>query len=359
MNILLQEWRQLVAWIKWDELMALESVARPYLIAGLTLVGSFVLFEVFVKIVLARLRVFSRKTNTTWDDVLVSMLETIRAPFVFLLASSFALHSVAPSDRWHQVATALLVFALTTQTVKAFDILIRNWLARMDGDEGSKGAFSFVGSIGKFVLWMIGILVILENFGVNITSIVAGLGIGGVAIALAAQNVLGDFFGALSIYFDKPFVVGDFVAVGTRKGTVTRIGIKTTRIRSQEGEELVITNKEITSIQIQNYGKMTERRIEFTLGVAYETTNDQLRRIPGIVRGIIEAQMLTRVDRIHWRKFTDSSLQFEVVYFIDSSEMMVFADIQQEINLRIKESFESEGIRFAYPTETVHLYRES
>lgn len=215
-------------------------------------------------------------------------------------------------------------------------------------------AFRFAAVFG---VWCIAVLVALDNLGVNVSTLITGLGIGGVAIALALQNILGDLFASLSIVLDKPFVVGDFIRAGDDLGSVEQIGLKTTRVRSLSGELLVFSNSDLLQSRIRNYKRMEERRVLFRIGVVYQTTPSQLRRIPPMVREIIERQTSTRFDRAHFAAFGDSSYDFEFVYYVGSPEYNVYMDTQQAINLAIVDAFAAETIEFAYPTRTLYLER--
>ncbi|WP_373532388.1 mechanosensitive ion channel family protein [Vampirovibrio sp.] len=222
--------------------------------------------------------------------------------------------------------------------------------------------FSTVATPVKFVilflLWSLILLAALDNLGVNITALIAGLGIGGVAVALAVQSTLGDLLGALTIAFDKPFIVGDFIVTGTSMGTIEKIGLKTTRVRSLGGEELIFPNQDLLSSRIQNFKRMKERRIVFGFGVLYQTSASQLRRIPEIVKDIILGLDNCRFDRAHFYKFGDSSYDFEVVYYVLSPEYNDYMDCQQIINLALVERLEAESVSFAYPTRTVYFQSE-
>ena len=197
---------------------------------------------------------------------------------------------------------------------------------------------------------------ILDNLGFNITALVASLGIGGIAVALAVQNILGDIFASLSIALDKPFVIGDFIIVEDVLGTVEYIGLKTTRLRSLSGEQIVFSNVDLLKSRIRNYKRMFERRVVFTIGVVYQTAHATLERIPALVRSIVEQQPKTRFDRAHFKEYGDSALVFEVVYFVLDSDYNIYMDIQQAINLAIFRRFQVKGIEFAYPTRTLHVY---
>jgi len=177
----------------------------------------------------------------------------------------------------------------------------------------------------------------------------------GIAVALAVQNILGDLFASLTIVLDKPFIVGDFIIVGDSMGTVERVGLKTTRIRSLSGEQLIMPNSDLLQSRIRNYKRMQERRVPFSIRVVYETTGDKLKRIPGILKEVIESQEMTRFDRAHFKDYGNFSLNFEIVYWVLSPEKSRSMDIQQAINLSILERFQKEGIEFAYPTQTIRL----
>ncbi|MDZ7648234.1 MAG: mechanosensitive ion channel family protein [Cytophagales bacterium] len=205
------------------------------------------------------------------------------------------------------------------------------------------------------VLWSIGLLFIFNNFGYDVTAIVAGLGIGGIAIALAAQNILGDLFNYFVIFFDRPFEVGDFITVDDKKGTVEYIGLKTTRVKSITGEQLIFSNSDLTNSRIHNFKRMDRRRIVFAFGVIYQTPPPVLEKIPSLVKNIVEAQSEVTFDRAHFQKFAASSLDYEVVYFVEHSDYNQYMDIQQTINMQIFKTFAAEGIEFAYPTQTVYL----
>jgi small-conductance mechanosensitive channel len=209
--------------------------------------------------------------------------------------------------------------------------------------------------VGKLVLWSVALLLVLENLNFDVSALVASLGVGGIAVALAAQNILGDLFASLSILFDKPFVVGDFIFVGDMMGTVEKVGLKTTRVRSLFGEQLVFSNNDLLSSRIKNYKRMEERRVVFTLGVTYQTNAEQLELIPGIIKETIENQEKVRFDRSHFKGYGDFALLFETVYWVTDPDYNLYMDIQQRINLELFRHFEEQGIEFAYPTQTIHL----
>lgn len=220
---------------------------------------------------------------------------------------------------------------------------------------GSVTTVRALGILAKAILWMIFVVAVMATVGIDVTAVVAGLGIGGIAIALAVQNIVGDLFASVSIILDKPFIVGDFIKVGEQLGTVEEIGIKTTRLRSLTGEQLVFGNGDLLSSRIQNFKRMTERRVMFTIGVEYGTSPELVEAIPGIIRGSIEQSSSTRVDRIHFKEYGDSSLVYEAVYYVLSPEYNRYMDIQQAVNVDLYRKFSDAGISFAFPTTTVFL----
>ena len=224
-------------------------------------------------------------------------------------------------------------------------------------DREAVAAMDVLGFVLRVGVWTIVLLLMLDSLGINITALVAGLGVGGIAVALAAQNMLSDLFASLSIVLDKPFVVGDFLVIDDYMGSVERVGIKTTRLRSLSGEQLIFSNNDLLSSRIRNYGRMFERRAVFSLGVTYETPAEKLKCIPGIIREAIQSQEKVRFDRAHFHRYGDFALIFEAAYYVLSPDYNVHMDIQQAVNLIIYERFAAEGIEFAYPTQTIHLNR--
>ncbi len=261
--------------------------------------------------------------------------------------------------------TTLQGAAKTIFTITAFwqlglwaSAALLGWIsARRKGaaDRASAGSLGIIGFMLQLVVWTLVLLLTLDNLGINITALVAGLGVGGIAVALAVQNVLGDLFASLSITLDRPFVIGDFVVVGEYMGSVEQIGVKSTRLRSLGGEQIVLSNADLLSSRVRNYGRMAERRVAFKLGVTYETPHALLLRVPAILRACVEHQPETRFDRSHFANYGDFALEFETVYYVLSADYNRFMDLQQAIYFEIHERFEQEHIEFAYPTQKVWL----
>ena len=226
---------------------------------------------------------------------------------------------------------------------------------RARGDTEATSAATVINVLSRVLVWTFVLLVVLDNLGFDITALIAGLGVGGIAIAMASQQVLSELFASLSILLDKPFQVGEFIIVGDMLGVVENIGLKTTRIRSLSGELLIFSNADLLSSRIRNYKTMQERRVVFTIGVEYNTPYQKLTKIPEIIRNAVETTEATRFDRCHFASYGDFSLNFETVYYVLSGDYNQYMDIQQKINLQIYEAFEQENIVFAFPTRTIHL----
>ena len=255
------------------------------------------------------------------------------------------------------IAMGALIIQLTLWAVSLVDFfLARSQPDTVDENAARVTTLRAVGFVAKLVLAAIAVLLILDNIpGVKITALVASLGITGIAVALAVQNILSDLFASLSIVLDKPFVIGDFIIVDTYLGTVEHIGLKTTRVRSLSGEQLVFSNNDLLKSRLRNFKRMAERRVVFSIGVTYQTPAEKLRQIPVTIRQIIESQETVRFDRAHFQGYGDFSLKFEIVYYVLDPDYARYMDIQQAINLAIYEAFEKEGIEFAYPTQTLYV----
>jgi small-conductance mechanosensitive channel len=231
---------------------------------------------------------------------------------------------------------------------RAASFLLTRYFSRSLDDAARTTTITFLAFLIRLTLWVIVFLVALDNLGINVTALVAGLGIGGIAVALATQSILGDIFASLSIVLDRPFVVGDFIVVDALMGRVEHVGLKTTRVRSPSGEEIIFANSELLKSRIRNYRASFERRVVFTVGVTYDTSHARLARIPTILREIIEGQEQARFERAHFVKLAES-LIFEAAYYVLSSDETLFMDVQQAINLALYARLQKEGIALAAP----------
>jgi small-conductance mechanosensitive channel len=312
------------------------------------------------RIVVVRLQAYARETATYLDDVAITVLCATHPLFVLLMGAYAGAQWLVLPGNGAVVLARLAIAALLLQAARWGDVGLRDWLhhyraERSAQDVASTTSTAALGFVARTLLWLVIVLMILDNFGVNITTLVASLGIGGIAVALAIQNILGDLFSSLSIVLDKPFVVGDFITVDDIAGTVEYVGLKTTRIRGLGGEQVVFSNSDLLKSRIRNYKRMQTRRIVFTIGVVYEIDKRQLLAIPGILREIVSAQPQARFDRAHFKSYGASSLDFETVYIVETPDYAVYMDIQQAINVALFDRFAQEGIGFAYPTQTVYF----
>jgi len=313
-----------------------------------------------VRVLGRRLEKLAPRTKTRIDDVALAVVAATAKWFLIAVGAYFAVGVVQPGDTTTLVVRRIVFLLLLLQVVRWGGALLRAWVtqyseSRLASDAASVTTVRAVGFLVKLGLWVVVLLLALENFGVDITALVAGLGVGGIAVALALQSILGDLFASLSIVLDKPFVIGDFLIVGDYLGVVENVGLKTTRIRSLSGEQIVIANNDLLQSRIRNFKRMFERRVPFEIGIVYGTPLEKVKAIPGILRRIVEAQDRTRFDRAHFKAFGDFALKFEIVYYVLVPDYNVYMDIQQAINLAIGEAFEEEGIEFAFPTRTVHI----
>ena len=334
-------------------------------LTGLVVLLVMVLVLRLVKGVLTRrLTLLAQKTRTTIDDVLAEL--SAKTKFFFLATISIYLASLAlvlPPGVNDAIQKILILATLLQAAIwgtHLISYLVHHYVQlksqEKSGISASSTALVF---LGRLVLWALLVTVALDNLGLDITALVTGLGIGGIAVALALQNILGDLFSSLSILLDKPFVVGDFVIVDKHLGSVEHIGLKTTRLRSLSGEQLIFSNSDLLSSRIRNFKRMYERRVVFSFGVTYQTPHQKLAAIPQMVQEIIEAQEPIRFDRAHFKEYGDSSLNFEVVYWVQQPDYNIYMNIQQNINLELYRRFQEETIDFAYPTRTIFVSQES
>jgi small-conductance mechanosensitive channel len=293
--------------------------------------------------------------------------DVVRATRLWLLAP-LALYAGAATmelpARLDRLLESIALVALVMQFALWATRLLSRWLSmRAEAARGTDPevatTVTLLGFIGRFAVWAMALLLALDQLGFNVTALVAGLGIGGIAVALALQNILGDLFASAAIVLDKPFMVGDFIVVGEHAGTVEKVGLKTTRVRSLSGEQLVFSNAQLLNTQLRNFKRMNERRIAFAIGVTYETPLEKLRALPGWLKAAVEAQPKARFDRAHFKSYGDFSLDFEIVYYVLSADFNVYMDTQQAINLAIFEKLAQEGVQFAYPTRTLYLRQDA
>jgi small-conductance mechanosensitive channel len=305
-----------------------------------------------------RLAKIAERTATAADDAVVDLLRRTRYFFIITAAVAGGMLFLDLPDRAHRIGGVLGTIAMILQIAIWGNGLITFWFRnyaerKAESDLSSRttiAAFSFV---ARGLLWIMLALVAINRLGFDITALITGLGVGGIAIALAVQNVLGDLFAALAIVLDKPFVVGDTITVDTLTGTVEHVGLKTTRLRSVNGEQLIFSNADLLKSRIRNFKRMEERRVLFQIGVTYDTPPETVAKIPTLLREAVESQKQVRFDRSHFTMYADSALTFETVYFMTTADYAVYADTHQAVLLTIYRRFAAEKIEFAYPTRTV------
>jgi small-conductance mechanosensitive channel len=341
----------------------LGNAVRQWAIAVAVTVVTILALRIAKGIVVSRLSALAKRTTTEWDDIITAALA--RTSFLFLLIVGVVIgaQSLELSPRVRTATGSLMVIAALIQAGIWAGTILTRWLEsyrkrEMQEDPATATTVSALGFVGKVVLWTGILLLALDNLGIDITTLVAGLGVGGIAVALALQNILGDLFASLSIVLDKPFVLGDFLNIDDHVGNVEYIGLKSTRLRSLWGEQLIFSNSDLLKSRVRNFGRMFQRRIAFSIGVTYQTPRAKLERIPTIIREAVEAQEKTRFDRSHFKAYGDFSINFETVYFVTVPDYNTYMDIQQAINLRIHERFEQEEIEFAYPTQTLFVVKQ-
>lgn len=315
-----------------------------------------------LRLLIRRLSGWAGKTASGFDDFVIDIVSRTRFLFLLVVAFYFGLQYLELPLKATRLIEHVAVIALLVQAALWGNRGIALWLAdymkrHRDTDAAGATTVSVLGFIARVVMWSVLVLMILENLGFNITTLVASLGIGGIAAALAVQSILGDIFASLSIALDKPFAIGDFIVVDEAMGTVEYIGLKTTRLRSLGGEQIIFSNADLLKSRVRNHKRMYERRVVFDFGVAYQTPHAKLERIPVMLREIVAVQPKTRFDRAHFKEYGDSSLIFEAVYYVQDPDYNLYMDIQQTINLAIFHRFGQEGVEFAYPIRAPYQNR--
>lgn len=337
------------------------NLGRDYAVFLAVFVGLLIALKMFELYALRFLKKLAKKSRTEIDDIVIGFIGKINWRlyiFISLYAAlkTLALHPLA--DKLLNYAAIIILVYYGTRFIGVLidrytDKQVKKTLAEDENEDTT--LISVLGRMAKAVVWIIAFLLLLSNFGVNITSLIAGLGIGGIAIAFALQNILQDLFSSFTIYFDKPFKKGDFIIIGQDMGVIKYIGIKSTRIQTLQGQELIVSNRELTTTRINNYKRMEKRRIVFNFGVEYGTSLKKLKEINDVIMGIFKKIKLADLDRVHFKEFGNFSLNYEVVYYLNSSDYNKYMDTQQEINFAIKKEFEKLGVVMAFPTQVVYV----
>lgn len=332
-----------------------------WLYAILTSAAIYLLLYNLWRMGIKKLSSIAQRTTTRLDDVTLEVLQGTQQLTLLLISLLFGLHALALPSKWEARLDHLSFIVIGIQVAvwlnRGVGIWAREHIAGMNDSSPAVNPvmMTVLSWIFRIAIWSVLLLTILANVGVNITAFVASLGVGGVAVALAVQNILGDLFASLSIGLDKPFEVGDFIVFGDIAGAIERVGLKTTRIRSISGEQIICSNTELLKNTIHNFKRMEERRVVFNFNVNYATPPDTIAQIPDMVRKAIESFDNTRFDRSHFKEFGASALVFETVYFITTTDFNLFMDIQQTINLQIMKAFHAHHILFGFNTMTLNM----
>lgn len=342
------------------ELSCFNNTISDYLISLAILAGSVIIIKIAGLIVVHRLKKVTARRERQFDERLVEAVDKKIVPLLYLGAVYLSTKNLVITplmQRIINVSGAVILTYLAAKFVLAMAVYAVEfyWMRKSGEGTPQNAAYRGILTVLKLIVWGLALIILLDNFGVKVSALVAGLGIGGLAVAFAAQKVLGDLFSYFSIFFDRPFEIGDFIVVDESRGTVEHIGIKSTRIRSLSGEQLIFANTDLTNSRLHNYKRMINRRVVFKIGVTYGTDARKVKEIPGIIEKIIRDVPCAIFDRTHFASYGDFSLNFEIVYYVEGGDYLKYMDIQQQINLAIMEAFAKKKIDFAYPTQTVHL----
>lgn len=337
----------------------LHNTIMDYLIS----IGAFILGLIIIwlikRVYLKKIKNWAEKTENSIDDFIVSAVEKRLLPLAYYGLFYLCMHGLMLNPLFSKGLDIIgLLFTIIIGVRFVLSVLeysIENLVRSKSMDLTKQQSIKVVGNVVKIIVWSLAAIIILDNFGIKISGLMAGLGIGGAAVALASQAVLGDMFNYFTIFFDRPFAIGDFIIVDEYSGTVEHIGVKTTRIRSLGGEQLIFSNTDLTNSRVRNYKRMEKRRVLFQFGVTYDTPIEMLEEIPVIVREIITGFKDTVFDRAHFFKYGDFSLLFEVVYYVLSSDYNRYMDIQHKINIDLMREFKARGISFAITSQRLYL----
>lgn len=346
--------------MKWLDLNAFMGIpAIEWFSAVCAAILTYFALTWLLKLATARLEVIAKRTATQVDDITVLILKGTNRLTLVTAAILTSANFLSIPEKWSNRLDHLWFLVIGFQIASWANRAITLWTQRRLRPQEAVVHNPVITTMGSWItralLWTVLVLAVLANMGVDITAFVASLGVGGVAVALAVQNILGDLFASLAIGLDKPFEIGDFIVFGEIAGSIEHIGLKTTRIRSLSGEEIVCGNTALLKSTIHNYKRMQERRILFGFGLTYDASSEQLRMVPPLVQKAVELAGHTRFDRAHFKGFGASSLDFEVVYYVTDPDYNRYMDIQQAINLELVDELERVGLSFAFPTHTVHL----
>jgi len=334
------------------------NVIEDYIVAAIAFIVILFVCRMFHYAALWRLEKLSEMTKNDLDGLLIDVLQSVRWWFYIYLSFWIALLFLDIGSVVQNIFDAVLIILIVYQVVRGAGYVVEYLVGKQfkQAPKGQENSIaSLLSKLVRGILWVLGFLFVLQNLGIDVTSLIAGLGIGGIAIALALQNILSDLFSSLSIYFDKPFQVGDFIAVGELMGTVEHIGIKTTRLRSLQGEEIIMANRDLTDARIQNYRGMAEWRGAFSVGVTYDTAPDSLDEIKQMIEDVVAEQEGARFERANATRFAESAINFDVVFYSQTNDYNKHLEVQHAIHTELKRRFNDRRIDIAFPTRTIYL----
>ena len=326
---------------------------------GVLALGAVAIFALG-RMALKRIAAYYETTQSPYAQLTLSGIKQYLLPTAYFTLFYICTRTLVLNEKLAKIVRGVSVLFAIVMGAIFFASLAALFFTKLGKGKGDSAALAikWLIRLSKGVIWGIALILFLDNIGVKITSLVTGLGIGGVAIAFAAQSALSDIFCFFTIFFDKPFEIGDFIIAGDHMGTVEHIGVKTTRLRAIGGEQLIVSNADLTGSRIRNYKTIQQRRVSFTLGITYDTPTEKLKAIPQLIQTIVEETEDATFARAHFASFGAYSLNFEVVYFVQSADYDRYMDINQRINLAIKDGFEKLGVSFAFPTSIVQMRPE-
>lgn len=335
------------------------NTIEKYLWFLLFFLVSFLGIQFLKKVIFKRIFKWAANKSVTAQAKLIPIVKKYLPRILYVLAFYISVNTLVISPYVNRIIMILVLSAvvyIVSKLIIAFvEFMFSRYSERSSIDPSQTIAMTWLSKMIKVVIWIIAFLIVISNIVPDVSALVAGLGVGGIAIAFAAQAMIEDVFSYFTIFLDKPFQIGDFITTGDYLGEVKHIGLRTTRLKSLGGEEIVFSNKDLTSARIRNYKTMQERRIVFSIGVTYDTPLEKLKIIPNVLKDIIESKEMTRFDRAHFSSYGESSLKYEIVYFILSGNYIDYMDIQQLINFEIRERFDELNLVFAFPTRTLYI----
>ena len=345
---------ELIAYLSRLDTIVLRNPLSDWLIAVCGALGFVLLVFAIQRLLIRTLSNPQRPRATRMDRALINAVESTKLWLIVFVAVYFASQYLDLGKKVEARLDHVITVAVLLQVGLWISALLDFWVAssRMRAEQSNLAAATSLAAlsfIGKLLLWLVMLLFILDNLGINVTALVASLGIGGIAVALAVQNILGDLFASLSIVIDKPFVIGDAIVVDSFSGTVEHVGLKTTRVRADTGEQLIFSNSDLLKARLRNYKRMHERRVLLTLDVEFATPPEVVEAVPGMLREIVTALPKTRVERAHLKALVGGAYQYEIVYWMTDPAYGLYMDTRQQVLLGVVRRFEAEGIRFSFP----------